>query len=394
MPQALRPDDPRQAGPYSLTGLLGEGGQGSVYLGHDESGVPVAIKILHARLANDEGSRRRFVREVDAARRVGPFGTARVLAVDIAGDRPYIVSEYVDGESLQELINRDGPRDAGGLRRLALATAAALQAIHQAGIVHRDFKPSNILLGADGPRVIDFGIARAMEGTTLLSSGVVGTPTYMSPEQVAGHQVGPASDMFSWGIAMVFAATGVPAFGQDSIPAVLNRILNRDPDLTALPADMRDLIALCLVKQPDERPTADELLHAIVRHGAEPARRRTPVQEEQEQAWDERPVPPTTPVGRPVPYDPAPTASDGRRRPFLLALLLQVAAALGTYALAEKADYGNDELAGRALADFPFSWAGGAFWWGMAAWLGLGTAAAVLLRMRTRRAKREALVDD
>ncbi|MFD0664029.1 serine/threonine-protein kinase [Thermocatellispora tengchongensis] len=274
MPQPLRRDDPRQAGPYPLTGLLGEGGQGAVYLGHDASGAPVAVKILHARLARDEESRRRFLREVDAARRVGPFSTARVLAVDIEGDRPYIVSEFVDGESLQQLITRDGPRDEGGLRRLALATAAALRAIHQAGIVHRDFKPSNVLLGPDGPRVIDFGIARALESTTLASSGVVGTPTYMSPEQVAGQRVGPASDVFSWGIAMAFAATGTPAFGQDSIPAVLNRILNHEPDLTGLPGDMRDLVASCLAKDPDDRPSADDLLHTILGHAPPAGPRR------------------------------------------------------------------------------------------------------------------------
>jgi serine/threonine protein kinase len=358
MPQPLRPDDPRQAGPYPLTGLLGEGGQGAVYLGRNGVGGPVAVKILHTRLAKDAESRRRFLREVDAARKVGPFSTARVLAVDIAGDRPYIVSEYVDGESLHELISRDGPRDAGGLRRLALATAAALQAIHQAGIVHRDFKPSNVLLGPDGPRVIDFGIARALEGTTMLSSGVVGTPTYMSPEQVAGQRVGPPSDVFSWGIAMVFAATGQPAFGQDSIPAVLNRILNHEPDLAPMPADMRDLVAACLVKDPSARPTADELLQAIIGHNPGPRR------------WAEtRPVPPTAPA--------VPVASGGRTRPFVLAALLQVVAIVGTFVLSGVGDYGEEQY---GWLGTPLPWAENPFWVGMIAWLCLGGAAAVYLR--------------
>jgi serine/threonine protein kinase len=262
--------EPSHVGPYRLEGLLGEGGQGAVYLGVDPSGGRVAIKLLHARLAHDVGNRRRFLREVEAARRVGPFGTAQILDVDVQGNQPYIVSEYIPGESLQQLIAREGPRSAGGTRRLMLATAAALKAIHEAGIVHRDFKPSNVLLGPDGPRVIDFGISRALEGTATQSSAVVGTPPYMSPEQLRGAAVGPESDVFSWAVTMVFAATGRPAFGQDSMPAVFNRILNHEPDLAGVPPELRAVLGACLAKEPHHRPDAGGLVRLIVGEEAPP----------------------------------------------------------------------------------------------------------------------------
>ncbi|WP_214323725.1 serine/threonine-protein kinase [Nonomuraea sediminis] len=275
----LGPADPAQVGLYRLTRLLGEGGQGAVYLGVDPSGGQVAIKLLHARLAQDADNRRRFLREVEAARRVGAFGTARVLDVDLHGNQPYIVSEYIPGESLQQLISREGPRDAGGTRRLMLATAAALKAIHDAGIVHRDFKPSNVLLGPDGTRVIDFGIARALEGTTMQSSAVVGTPPYMSPEQLRGDVVGPESDVFSWAVTMVFAATGRPAFGQDSMPAVFNRILHHPPELDGVPPELRGLLAACLVKEARQRPTAGELVRLTVGDHVPPPQQRAPARQ-------------------------------------------------------------------------------------------------------------------
>ncbi|MFB4272906.1 serine/threonine-protein kinase [Nonomuraea sp. GTA35] len=262
--------EPSHVGPYRLERLLGEGGQGAVYLGVDPSGGRVAIKLLHARLAHDVANRRRFLREVEAARRVGPFGTAQILDVDVQGNQPYIVSEYIPGESLQQLIAREGPRSAGGTRRLMLATAAALKAIHEAGIVHRDFKPSNVLLGPDGPRVIDFGISRALEGTATQSSAVVGTPPYMSPEQLRGADVGPESDVFSWAVTMVFAATGRPAFGQDSMPAVFNRILNHEPDLAGVPPELRGVLGACLAKEPRHRPDAGGLVRLIVGDEAPP----------------------------------------------------------------------------------------------------------------------------
>lgn len=260
VPRPLRPGDPRQVRGYTLTGLIGEGGQGTVFHGHTAKGEPVAVKVLHARVFN----RRDFHNEVAAARRVAQFCTARVIDADVTGERPFIVSEYVDGESLEALVKREGPRDAGSLDRLAVGTAAALAAIHRAGIVHRDFKPANILLGADGPRVIDFGIAQVVDAAGTEASRVQGTPAYMSPEQLAGRRPGPASDVFSWGVTMTFAATGKPAFGNDSIPAVMNRIVTREPDLSFVPSRLRGALAAALAKDPADRPTAADLLVTLV----------------------------------------------------------------------------------------------------------------------------------
>ncbi|WP_157518392.1 serine/threonine-protein kinase [Herbidospora mongoliensis] len=260
VPRPLRPGDPRKAGSYTLTGLIGEGGQGTVFHAHTEKGEPVAVKVLHARVFG----KRDFHNEVAAARKVAQFCTARVIDADVTGERPFIVSEYVDGESLEALVRREGPRDAGSLDRLAVGTAAALAAIHRAGIVHRDFKPANILLGADGPRVIDFGIAQVVDAAGTEASRVQGTPAYMSPEQLAGRRPGPPSDVFSWGVTMTFAATGRPAFGNDSIPAVMNRIITREPDLSYVPARLRDTVAAALAKDPADRPTAADLLVTLV----------------------------------------------------------------------------------------------------------------------------------
>ncbi|MEU9887088.1 serine/threonine-protein kinase [Sphaerisporangium sp. NPDC051011] len=263
-PGPLPAGEPDHVGRYRLIGSLGQGGQGAVYLGETPEGTQVAIKVLHARLAAEAGARQRFLREVEAARRVAPFSTARVIDAGLADERPFIVSEYVEGCSLEQLVREQGPRGHDGLVRLALGTAGALAAIHKAGIVHRDFKPSNVLIGADGPRVVDFGIARVVDQATATSSGVVGTPAYMSPEQVAGERVGPESDVFSWAATMVFAATGRPAFGEDNIAAVLNRIFTAHPDLSALPGSLAKVVGSCLAKRPDGRPSASDVMLAIV----------------------------------------------------------------------------------------------------------------------------------
>ncbi|GLZ04367.1 hypothetical protein Acsp03_18330 [Actinomadura sp. NBRC 104412] len=327
---ALRAGDPSAIGSFRLLGLLGEGGQGAVFLGEAPDGQRVAVKVLHARLTGDERARRLFLRESAVARSVEPYCTARVLAADVDGDRPYIVSEYVEGESLSDLVRRAGPRDAGGLERLAIGTAAALRGIHRAGIVHRDFKPSNVLLSPDGPRVIDFGIARAVTSATTMTSGIVGTPAYMSPEQVSGGDIGPPSDVFSWAVTMTFAATGSPIFGTDGIPAVLHRVLNVDPDLSALPPAMSGLLAACLRKNPADRPTMAEILRQLL--GDEPPAPPFPP-----------PVPRTTPTALPPAPVPAPrtastTGVPGSPKPasvgrFAAATLLQVvvAAATGVY---------------------------------------------------------------
>ncbi|MFI0418534.1 serine/threonine protein kinase [Spongiactinospora sp. 9N601] len=270
----LSTEDPRRLGPFELVGRLGEGGQGVVYLGRGPAGEQVAVKLLHSGLTADEEARTRFLREVAVAQRVARFCTAPVLHADLAGNRPYIVSEYVPGPSLRELVDREGPRRGGALERLAIATATALAAIHRAGILHRDFKPANVLMGPEGPVVIDFGIARALDAPGTTATGMaIGTPSYLAPEQLAGAPVSPASDVFAWGVTMVFAATGRPAFGQDSIPVVMNRILHNDPELGGLDGPIREVVAACLSKDPSMRPTAEDLVGHLTGRAAGPLRR-------------------------------------------------------------------------------------------------------------------------
>ncbi|WP_207943302.1 serine/threonine-protein kinase [Actinomadura sp. KC345] len=263
---ALRSGDPDRLGPYALIGRVGEGGQGTVFLGTDEDGRQVAIKLLHAELTSDDKARARFLRELEVAKQVAPFCTAQILDADVDGDRPYIVSEYVRGPSLNQQVLEDGPLGGAALDRLAVGTATALSAIHQAKIVHRDFKPHNVLLGPDGPRVIDFGVARAISGGTTLTSRVIGTPSYMSPEQIAGDEVGTPSDVFCWAATLVFAATGGSPFGQDTIPAVINRILHEEPDLGDLRGPLRALVLDCLEKAPEDRPGARQVLMRLLGH--------------------------------------------------------------------------------------------------------------------------------
>ncbi|GIM99573.1 serine/threonine protein kinase [Planomonospora venezuelensis] len=271
----LRKNDPKSLGPYRTTGFLGEGGQGSVLLGLAPDGSRVAIKVLHTRLAEKPEAVRRFRREVDTARRVAQFCTARILDLGVEDGVPYVVSEYVEGVSLEETVRGSGPLHGDDLVRLAVGTVTALTAVHRAGIVHRDFKPSNVLMAADGPRVIDFGVARALDVTSVTSSGVVGSPAYISPEQIRGGPVGPAADLFGWAGTMVFAATGAPAFGADSVPAVFHRVLSLDPDLSAVPERLRRTLSACLAKDPALRPDAQEVLLALMDEGhvlAEPPR--------------------------------------------------------------------------------------------------------------------------
>ncbi|HEX2313054.1 MAG TPA: serine/threonine-protein kinase, partial [Thermomonospora sp.] len=256
----LRAGDPRTLGAYRLDGRLGAGGQGAVFLGTAPDGRRVAVKLLHAEQTEDPRARERFVREAQAAMRVARFCTAQVLDADVAGDRPYLVSEYVPGPSLSRLVAERGPVTGAALDRLAIGTVTALVAIHRAGIVHRDLKPGNVLVAEDGPRVIDFGIAKALDGAATTSSRIVGTPAYMAPEQLAGGPVTPAVDVFAWGSMIAYVATGRAPFGTDTIPLVVNRIVNAEPDLAGLAEPMRSLVAACLAKDPAHRPTARRIL--------------------------------------------------------------------------------------------------------------------------------------
>ncbi|WP_308126963.1 serine/threonine protein kinase [Nonomuraea guangzhouensis] len=270
--QPLAADDPRRLGAYDLVARLGEGGQGIVYLGQSDTGDQVAVKLLHNALVADAEARTRFLREVSVAQRVARFCTAPVLHADLEGSRPYIVSEYVPGPSLRELVINEGPRRGAALERLAISTATALAAIHRAGILHRDLKPANVLMGPEGPVVIDFGIARALDSPGATATGMaMGTPSYLAPEQLSGAAVSEAADVFAWGVTMVFAATGKPAFGADSIPVVMNRILNEEPELGGMEGALGMLVAACLSKDPSQRPSADELIVRLTGQPAPPA---------------------------------------------------------------------------------------------------------------------------
>ncbi|GLX03395.1 serine/threonine-protein kinase [Microbispora sp. NBRC 16548] len=265
----LEPDDPRTLGGFRISGRLGEGGQGVVYLGYAPDGAPVAVKVLKTGL--DPVVRARLARELDVLRGVAPFCTARVITAMVDGREPYVVSEFVDGPSLQQRVTASGPLRGGELERLAVGTATALAAIHGAGIVHRDLKPGNVLLGPDGPRVVDFGIARQGESETM-TAGPVGTPAYLAPEQIAGHPATPASDVFAWGATIVFAASGRAAFGAGNVAAVLHRIMTTFPDLTPVPPPLRALVERCLAKDPAARPAARDLLLELVGSAPGPVR--------------------------------------------------------------------------------------------------------------------------
>ena len=260
----LQSADPQLIGPYQLLGRLGAGGMGRVFLGMSAAGRPVAVKIVHAKLAADPEFRARFSSEVAAARKVSGLFTALVVDADVDAPVPWLATAYVAGPSLSEAVRNRGPLDAGSLLALAAGLTKSLTAIHAAGVVHGDLKPSNVLLAPDGPRVIDFGISQAAEATSLAPGGlVVGTPSYMAPEQAAGMEVGPLSDVFSLGAVLAFAATGRKPFGTGPPAAVLERVVRGTADLEDAPAEVRRLIEPCLDKDPGQRPTAAELLAGV-----------------------------------------------------------------------------------------------------------------------------------
>ncbi|WP_218136161.1 WD40 repeat domain-containing serine/threonine protein kinase [Nonomuraea jiangxiensis] len=265
-PSPLTSGDPQRLGDLELLGRLGAGGQGVVYLATDSTGARVAVKWLRQDQSDDAANLGRFLREAEVAQRVAPFCTAAVLGTGVEQERPYIVSEFVEGLSLQQAVQQDGPRTGAALDRLAIGTATALAAIHQAEIVHRDFKPANVILAADGPRVIDFGIARALSATSTFSNTPIGTPAYMSPEQINGAAVGPASDLFSWAGTMVFASCGRPPFGDGPPQPLINRVFTAQPDLGRLDGPLRDVVRRCLAKDPAARPTAEQVIRLLLGH--------------------------------------------------------------------------------------------------------------------------------
>jgi serine/threonine protein kinase len=257
----LTGDDPQLVGPYRLRARIGAGGMGQVYLAKTAGGRPVAVKVVRPELGDDAEFRRRFRQEVAAARRVHGMFTAEVVDADVDGPRPWLATAYVPGPSLGDVVAEHGVMPARWVRSLALGLAEALQVIHAAGVIHRDLKPSNVVLAADGPRVIDFGIARATDATTITRTGfVVGSPHFMSPEQAAGMSITPASDVFALGAVIAFAGTGRLPFGDGDSTAILYRIVHQTPNLDGLPADLRDLVAACLDKDPANRPSPADIL--------------------------------------------------------------------------------------------------------------------------------------
>ncbi|WP_149258731.1 serine/threonine-protein kinase [Actinomadura sp. K4S16] len=260
-PEPLGPGDPTRLGDYLLAGRLGTGGQGVVYEGYGPDGARVAVKTLHG---DHSGAQRDlFVREIEAVRRVSQFCTARVLAVDLDHAPPYVVSEYVAGPTLQQAVEEDGPYKSDDLYRLAVGIATALTTVHRAGVVHRDLKPANVLLGPDGPRVIDFGIART-EDMEQSATGMKGTPRYMPPEVFRGKSPGPAVDIWAWGATVLFAASGRAPFGGETLPKLMHSVLNTEPDTSAVPERLRSMVEAALAKDPDRRPDAPGLLLGLL----------------------------------------------------------------------------------------------------------------------------------
>jgi serine/threonine protein kinase len=262
--KALAADDPRVIGEYRLRAQLGAGGMGRVYLGLSPAGRAVAIKVVHPDLASDAEFLCRFAQEVAAARAVSGIYTAPVVASGLNERPPWLATAFVPGPSLDQVVTEHGPLPEPALWPLLGGLVESLQAIHACGVVHRDLKPANVLLASDGPRVIDFGISRATDGTSLTAAGVVfGTPGYMSPEQAEGRGAGPASDVFALGCVVAYAAAGAGPFGTGSAATILYRVVHAEPALDGIPPKLREVIAACLAKDPAARPALRALSGAI-----------------------------------------------------------------------------------------------------------------------------------
>lgn len=257
--RALKAADPERVGPYRLLARLGAGGMGQVYLGRSQGRRLVAVKVVHPHFADDAVFRRRFTKEIAAARRIRGFYTAQVIDADADDDPPWLVTEYIAGPSLQNAVEENGALPEISVAALGAGLAEGLRAVHERNVIHRDLKPGNVLLAQDGPRIIDFGIARAMDAPTQ-SLTLVGTPGYMSPEQFLGGDLEPASDVFCLAAVLAFAATGRHPFGEGPPEALGYRVRHLTPDLTGVPASLRPLVAAGLEKDPAGRPATGEFL--------------------------------------------------------------------------------------------------------------------------------------
>ncbi|MEU5609592.1 serine/threonine-protein kinase [Streptomyces sparsogenes] len=268
--EPLGAEDPQVIGAYRLLGRLGSGGMGRVFVGRSAGGRTVAVKVVHAHFSLDHEFRARFRREVEAARRVGGEWTAPVLDADPDARVPWVATGYVAGPSLSQAVADEGPLPERSVRALGAGLAEALVAVHALGLVHRDVKPSNVLLSLDGPRLIDFGIARATQGTVSLTStgASIGSPGYMSPEQILGLGVSGAADVFSLGAVLTYAATGEAPFPGDSSASLLYKVVHEEPRFgPGLTGELRDLVAACLAKDPAARPTPERILSRLAPDG-------------------------------------------------------------------------------------------------------------------------------
>lgn len=324
-------DVPRRIGVYTVERELGAGGMGTVYLARSLGGRAVAVKVARPELAADPHFRARFRAEVEAARRVGGFHTAPVVDADPDAEAPWLATAYIPGPTLAELIERQGPMRKEQLRSLGAALAEALQAVHACGLVHRDLKPGNIIMADDGPRVLDFGIARSVESTRLTATGAAfGTPGYLAPEQAQGDEVGGAADVFALGAVLV-AAAGGSAFGIGTPMGLMYRSVHEPADLSALPGELRSLVAACLSKDPAGRPTPEALLDSL-RPDPNPSPEPVPDPNTLALATPDRPrvsppvpiVPPADPGRVDEPLRPAPAGPS--RTPRVITLLIVAAA--------------------------------------------------------------------
>ena len=304
-------------GHYRLTARLGAGGMGVVYLGVSWDGAPVAVKVLRPELAGDEEFRRRFGREVAALVQVKGVCTVRVIEADSQSATPFVVTEYAQGPSLSEYIDKNGSVAPEMLFGLATGLAEALTTIHAAGIMHRDLKPSNIILTEAGPKVIDFGIARRQDTTAVTRTGMmIGSMGFMAPEQISGHP-GPEADIFAWGVTVAYAATGRSPFGAGNTHSILYRIMYGDADIVSVPDSLLPLVEASLAKDPQSRPTARQLLDRLTSASSRPENANdTPTQIILARTWQSgshaSPSPASVPAGpppAPAPPAPAPPAA-------------------------------------------------------------------------------------
>lgn len=358
--RALESGDPATVGRYRLDGVLGEGGMGRVYLGRTPAGVAVAVKVLHRELAADGGFRKRFAQEIATVRGVQGLYTVPVVDADPLAERPWLASAYVAGPSLRHAVTEDGPGSPDAVLRLVAIAAEALQSLHAAGVVHRSFKPSNVLLTADGLRLTDFGIAHVADGTSVTGTGVpAGTPAYLAPEYIRGEEITGAADVFALGVSAYFAATGRLAFGGGPAHVVTYRVMEQEPVLEGCPEPLRDIVMACLHKDPRQRPTPADIMRQCGAGHLEPPPAAPPAPQLIEAAATQPAI--QAPPGLP-PHHPQYASASGprgltRRRLLLGAAGLAGAAGLGVaipLLLSDNSGNGGTDDSGGRSVNGPF----------------------------------------